>query len=374
MKKRQYGNCLLLFLSLLCIAVGMTGIWGENNLMEYVAPFSASGGNNIPIQYAMDDLISQIPDAQVAACVLKEQYWVQTALGAETACSITGITPGWFDLYPHRISDGRLFGEAEINSGNCVALLTPELAYALWGDMQIIGNEISINGSSFRIVGVIEPMDQGMQTKYPGLYIPMQEACQLVQPEIQILSGIDIQINLFESVAKRYIPNGTAYSHEKECMTATMPLRCLVVIIMMYFLLHVLHWIKATVALGICRWKERYRHVYASRMILPTILLCMKLMTTFGIWLCFAYGTLRIAVEPVYVFSEWIPDDLSSLRSYIDTFSCAVHNWSALQVTQTGAVLHIRRYGTLIQMGCILFLSAMALSRIKLSREIDNDA
>lgn len=369
MKKRQYGKYLLLFLSLLCITVGMTGIWGKSDLMECAAPCIASGRNSVPVQYAMDELTSQIPDAQVAACVLKEQYWVRTALGAETACSITGITPGWFDLYPHRISDGRLLGEAEINSGECVALLTPELAYALWGDMQIIGNEISINGTSFHIVGVIEPMDQGMQTKHPGLYIPMQEACQLVQPEIQILSGIDIQFNLFESVAKRYIPNGTAYSHEKEYMAATMPLRFLVVIIMIVILLRILRWIKAMATFSIRRWKEHYQHVYANQMILPTILLCMQLVATYGIWLCFAYGTLQIAFEPVYVFSEWIPENLVSLSSYVDTLSANLLAQSSLLVSRTALIIHIRRCGCMILLGCFFLIYPVGALMIGIQKQ-----
>lgn len=354
----------LLILAMLCIIIGEVGLCGNAKLLEYAAPYSDHMGNNNPLLSALDDLKEQLPDARLSASIFSTNGWVQTSAGEFTTCAITGVAPGWFDLYHHSLLCGRYFGEAEIIAGEHVAIISTDLAYTLWGDIHAIGNEILLNETSFRVIGITDnPKTRGLPQQ-SMLYIPLQTAFHMqVQPDIQILSGLNGRENQFENAAKRYFPDGTFYNHERERMTAGMPVRYLCVAILLFLLRRTLRMINGFSKTSIHKWQDRYTHVYSSGMIGPSVMLGIQCLVTYGLWVLVAYATLQLAIAPVYVFSEWIPEDLSSLSNYIDTFVRAADDWYALRITLTDSVLQIRRCGTFISMGSILFLIAMALPR-----------
>ncbi len=366
MKTKRCGFLFLflLILSVLCIIIGEVGLYGNTNLMEYAAPYSDQSGNNIPLLNALNDLKGQLPNAQFSASVFATDSWVQTPAGKVTPCAITGVAPGWFDLYHHTLLDGRYIGEAEIIAGEHVALMSGDLAYALWGDTDAVGNEILLNGTTFRVIGIIDHSKTLGLSKQSMLYIPLQAAFHVqVQPDIQILSGLDGRENQFEHIAKRYFPDGTFYHHARERMSAGMPVRYLCVAMLLFLLRRTLRMINRISEASKQKWRDRYTHVYSRQMIVPSVLLGIQWLVTYGLWVLVAYAALRLAIAPVYVFSEWIPIDLSSLSSYIDAFVRAADEWFVLRITLTNSVLQIRCCGTFINIGSILFLLAMALPR-----------
>lgn len=363
-KRRGFLFFFLLILAVLCIIIGEVGLYGTRNLMEYAAPYSNQSETNIPLLNALDDLKEQLPDAQLSASVLATSGWVQTSAGEFTTCAITAVAPGWFDLYHHTLLDGRYMGEAEIIAGEHVALMSGDLAYALWGDTDAVGNEIQLNGTTFRVIGLIDPPRRLGLSQQSMLYIPLPAAFHAqVQADIQILSALSGRENQFEHTAKRYLPDGTFYHHARERMSATMPVRYLCVAMLLFLLRRALRMINRFSEASKQKWRDRYARVYGGQMIAPSILLGLQDLVTYGLWVLAAYVTLQLAIAPVYVFSEWIPADLSSLSSYVDAFVRAAEDWFALRRTFTNSVLQIRCCGTFINIGSILFLLAMALPR-----------
>ena len=371
-KRRGLLCIFLLILAVLCIIIGEAGLYGNAELLEYAAPYSGQVENNTSLLSALDDLKEQLPNAQLSASIFSTNGWVQTSAGEFTTCAITGVAPGWFDLYHHSLLCGRYFGEAEIIAGEHVAIISTDLAYTLWGDIHAVGNEILLNETSFCVIGITDnPKTLGLPQQ-SMLYIPLQTAFHMqVQPAIQLLSGLNERESQFENTAKRYFPDGTFYNHERERMIAGMPVRYLCVAILLFLLRRTLRMINGFSKVTIHKWQDRYTHVYSSRMIYPSVMLGIQCLVTYGLWVLIAYATLQLAIAPVYVFSEWIPENLSSLRSYIDAFARAADDWYALRITLTDSVLQIRRCGTFISMGSILFLIAMAFLREKTSIEDD---
>ncbi len=366
MKTKRCGFLFLflLILATLCIIIGEVGLYGHTNLMEYAAPYSDQSGNSVPLLNALNDLKEQQPDAQFSASVFATDEWVQTSNGEFTTCAITGVAPGWFDLYHHTLLDGRYIGEAEIIAGEHVALMSGDLAYALWGDTDAVGNEILLNGTTFRVIGIIDHSKTLGLSQQSMLYIPLQAAFHVqVQPDIQILSGLDGRENQFEHIAKRYFPDGTFYNHTRERMSARMPVRYLCVAILLFLLRRTLRMFNRFSEASKQKWRDRYTHAYSRQMIVPSALLGLQWLVIYGLWVLVAYTALRLAIAPVYVFSKWIPTDLSSLSNYFDAFVRAADDWFALRVTLTNSVLQIRCCSTFINIGSILFLAAMAVPR-----------
>ena len=103
-KRRGLLFIFLLIPAVLCIIIGEVGLYGNAELLEYAAPYSDHVGNNSALLSALDDLKEQLPDAQLSASVFSTNGWVQTSAGESTTCAITGVAPGWFDLYHHSLA------------------------------------------------------------------------------------------------------------------------------------------------------------------------------------------------------------------------------------------------------------------------------
>lgn len=70
--------------------------------------------------------------------------------------SVTGVDENFFAVKSYKIQDGRNFSANDISNSTNVAILGAEIATNLFGTTKPVGKEISVLGSKFRIVGLLE--------------------------------------------------------------------------------------------------------------------------------------------------------------------------------------------------------------------------
>lgn len=68
--------------------------------------------------------------------------------------SIQGITDQWFDTVNEELSEGRFFNSREYQKGSHVAIIGSEVAETLFPGNSAIGQEISVRGTRFKVIGV----------------------------------------------------------------------------------------------------------------------------------------------------------------------------------------------------------------------------
>ena len=69
--------------------------------------------------------------------------------------SVVGSTPSWLDVRARTVTEGRFFTQAELDSGSPVVVLGATTAAELFTFGSPIGQSITINGSTFTVIGVL---------------------------------------------------------------------------------------------------------------------------------------------------------------------------------------------------------------------------
>ncbi len=87
---------------------------------------------------------------------------------------VAGIDEYQFEITPADVTSGRTLEASDVSSGARVALLGSQTADDLFGDADPVGERISMNSVSFRVIGVLEPQgSQFFSNLDARVYIPV---------------------------------------------------------------------------------------------------------------------------------------------------------------------------------------------------------
>ena len=81
---------------------------------------------------------------------------MSTAAASEDGVSLIGTTPDYFDVTTSAIATGDAFTDADLESSAKVAVIGSSLASSLFPASSALGEQISIGGTPFTVVGVLE--------------------------------------------------------------------------------------------------------------------------------------------------------------------------------------------------------------------------
>ena len=70
--------------------------------------------------------------------------------------TVVGTVPKWLDVRARTVESGRFFTQSELDSSAAVTVVGPETASELFSTGSPVGQTVSINGSAFTIIGVLE--------------------------------------------------------------------------------------------------------------------------------------------------------------------------------------------------------------------------
>ena len=94
------------------------------------------------------------PDiARVAPVVTGSQSL--TAGTTNWTTSVVGTTPDWLPVRARTLSQGRFFSTAELNDAAAVTVLGSSTASELFGSGDALGQSVSINGTTFTVIGLL---------------------------------------------------------------------------------------------------------------------------------------------------------------------------------------------------------------------------
>ena len=79
-----------------------------------------------------------------------------------TSASVTGVLPAYADIINQGVESGRYIIDADVNNRSAVCVIGTELAKDLYGNTNVVGNTIHIDGRKFQIVGVLESKGTSM--------------------------------------------------------------------------------------------------------------------------------------------------------------------------------------------------------------------
>jgi len=117
---------------------------------------------------------------------------------------IFAASASYIDIDPVKVSEGRFYTDEEDKSLAKVAVLGSDLKQTLFGDDEAVGQDIKVNKSNYRVIGVLEKKGSASFLNFDEmLFLPLKTTQKL-------LSGIDYVSFIFVKVYDNSIAEATA--------------------------------------------------------------------------------------------------------------------------------------------------------------------
>ena len=377
-KKRKLRGKWLLALGTLLMAVALGMLQTQPSVLQYciVAPTDeaapeASGQAEQTTQQeesgalqklceawqtrAEEDLSEVLSAASIAA---RDYGFALSGEGGSATATLTAVGENWFSVYP-RLKDG-----------DRLIVLDEPLAFKLFPTADPIGRELTIGTERYEVIGVVRYRRSVGEYEQYQAYIPYASAAEDRLPmEIVEVCGVALPQSgasrAFEDAGENWQAGGTFIDTDKEAMRGGIVARALAIALGLYLILYLLRRLnRRTAGVGV-DIRARLQTEYFRDM-LPGLLprFCL-LALGYAALLAAAFGVLTLAIEPMYVFTEWIPDVLVELSSITERFWQLTSAAAAPIFIRTQEYAEIRFWSGLVRWGALSALTGalvMALS------------
>lgn len=367
MKKRFTGmGWILLAAGGLLLAISLFQLIRTPVLLEYAVCAPASIDS---IWESREKAMDQLGDAVHQMSCEGLQTKVSFSAGGKSAQgALHSVDLGYLETCPRPMAAGRWMDGGEVERGDKLAVLDRELAFALFGSEEALGKSVSIGGGEYRVIGIAEHGGGVGDVEPYGAYVPLRAAAaQGLQPGIMIMyalpaasEGMD---QSFIAAMESLWGEGSFYNTRKEVIGASMLPRLLFFVLGMMALARLLGLLRQLMA----RFNDQVRRMH-SRMYLPRLL--PRAAWRYGLAALFAaallaavYLLFSFMIEPVYTFTEWVPESLVDPAA-ISTVFWNLTRAAARSVTvRTPDAAAIAFWGGFANWGAILVLLACAMRR-----------
>ena len=138
------------------VGMGMPGMGGGRNS-------GGSSGSKGTVILKLDEILKLEDDKSIAyvSPVVTGSLTVKAG-STNTTASITGVLPAYANIINQGVQSGRYIIDADVNNRSAVCVIGVDLAEDLFGNTNVVGNTLHIDGRKFQIVGVLESKGTSM--------------------------------------------------------------------------------------------------------------------------------------------------------------------------------------------------------------------
>lgn len=374
-KKKGKGLLGLMLAGAALIAFALSRLLSMDTVLEYALPAAqaiTAQPNEAP-QDALERLVKAEKEAQeelsgsVSACALGGVKTGESVLAGEGTVTATlyAVGDGWFEVYPQYLTEGRLIGADEQQAGDRVVVLDEQLAFKLFGGEETVGKTVTIEDEAYEVVGLIRHRRSvGEMDEYTA-YIPFLCAAEMSLETVQVgakpIAHTGAAVLFENAMTNSFVSGGCFYNQEKEVMRATMILRLFALVAGLYWLMRLLAGLNGLTGRMIERFRERLSQEYL-RALLGRLLLDIALcLMAYAAWIALVYLLLNFSFQPLYQFTEWVPENLVEWTSWKNVFWNLMRTQDRLVSVSTRRLAEIRFYGLLTRWGAVALLFGWAV-------------
>lgn len=338
-RRTRPGALFILVVGMLLLCYSYAAVYNEPELLEYT--FSAGKVTTTKDEAGEESHQSDLDNQLKAFAKLPKSLE-----GAATAVTLTGniqsvemvneykrtaesplvaLGEYSFSVLPRFLLSGRLLYPSELSQGSYSMLVDEGLALALFQMTNVVGREVTLSNHIYRIVGVLRHSRRVGEAGEYFAYIPLKTAhLNGMQLETITLSAIPIQntgaMATFDRAAQGLSKAGTFYNATREKTGATFMARIVLcgfaLAVLRRLLMLLVHSVSSLKETGSRRLEETYMLRVLPGMIAGSIWRILALVVIAG---ATAY-TFIILVQPVYVFTDYIPAVLVEPEEIFKTF------------------------------------------------------
>lgn len=184
------------FLTMLGIIIGIFAVTalisvGQSTNAEVTAQIEGMGTNLITVSirdYRADLDIADVKGMAhlegVAAVspYISSTYTVKNGSTSMEDVQVRGVTPDYADIRDFSVAGGRFISQKDNDSRLRVAVVGQDVAVELYGSLDVTGKTISINGTKYEIIGLLEAQGSDEETNEDEVVmIPFVTAQRMMQ-------------------------------------------------------------------------------------------------------------------------------------------------------------------------------------------------
>lgn len=375
MKKKRWraGACLLLTLGILLTGVSLFQLLSIRDVLEYAVTAPQGDGAKDQVKAlvtAKDKLAETLADCTTATAIggVLESASV-SASGKSGSAAVYAVGEGWFEVYPVFMAGGRRLSETELKNGDALAMLDAELAFDLFGPDIPEDAKVTIGESEYRVVGTVRHDRNVGEKAEHCAYVPLMAAMETGLDTLMV-SSVPIPKSgartLFESTLRNsWQDGGSFYSIEKEVMRRTVILRLALLVFGLSVIFALARRMNAFTLGRVSAFREKMRWNYFAKMI-PTLAGLIGLaILGYGALLAVLYGLMAFSIQPLYVFTEWVPENVVEWSSLKAVFWNLANTSAKLVKVGTPRMRLVEFWGGLLRWGAISAFWGALLARRK---------
>ena len=346
------------------------------NVLQYTALAPEAGEGNANINETLEK----------AQAVLESQHanyaWM-TFGGGNSRVKITSgvhydevnlvaMGEGWLEVYPRFLKAGRRISELELQHGTAVVMLDEGLIVKLFGSELPESATVTINNVEFRVVGAVRHGGSVFGGRGVGDVVPYDVYMPL---KAAVTNGIPIETftlsalprsgsgwsNTFLTGVKQWREDGYLIDLSKEVMRRMILPRLLLLIVGIYALIGLFLRLTDLVMGWFAGYRQALKQHYFKELIPRLVGIVAATLACYGVLVGLAWLLLSFSVQPVYTFTEWVPDNFVEWSSITRVFWNLVSASASLVRVSTRELRIVEFWGAVVRWGLILVLLGAAL-------------
>ena len=370
-KKKGVAAWALLVVGAVMMLISLGNLLATRELLQYaVVPrgeMDAAVSQLLTVKREVADTLADCTSALAVGGVTEKAS--VSAGSVNQTCAVYAVGEGWFEADPVFLTAGRRLTETELKLGDKVAMVDEQLAFQLFGSELPEDAKATIDGVEYAVVGAYRHRRSVGEAAQYSAYVPMLSANQNDRDELLFIAVPVANTGartMFESTMRaNWEQGGSFISIGKEALRQRMIVRMLLLVFGLSVIFRLMRRMNGAAARSWTRFQERLRWNY-FRTAAPSLMAFLGIcLIGYGALLALLYALAAFSIQPLYTFTEWVPENVVEWSSLKAVFWSLAGDSAKLVRVGTRELRIVEFWGKILRWGTLGALYGALLLRIR---------
>ena len=370
-KKKGVAAWALLVVGAVMMLISLGNLLAARALLQYaVVPrgeMDAAVSQLLTVKREVADTLADCTSALAVGGVTEKAS--VSAGSVNQTCAVYAVGEGWFEADPVFLTAGRRLTETELKLGDKVAMVDEQLAFQLFGSELPEDAKATIDGVEYAVVGAYRHRRSVGEAAQYSAYVPLLSANQNARDELLFIAVPVANTGartMFESTMRaNWEQDGSFISIGKEALRQRMIVRMLLLVFGLSVIFRLMRRMNGAAARSWTRFQERLRWNY-FRTAAPSLMAFLGIcLIGYGALLALLYALAAFSIQPLYTFTEWVPENVVEWSSLKAVFWSLAGDSAKLVRVGTRELRIVEFWGRILRWGTLGALYGALLLRIR---------
>ena len=370
-KKKGVAAWALLVVGAVMMLISLGSLLAARELLQYaVVPrgeMDAAVSQLLTVKREVADTLADCTSALAVGGVTEKAS--VSAGSVNQTCAVYAVGEGWFEADPVFLTAGRRLAETELKLGDKVAMVDEQLAFQLFGSELPEDAKATIDGVEYAVVGAYRHRRSVGEAAQYSAYVPLLSANQNARDELLFIAVPVANTGartMFESTMRaNWEQDGSFISIGKEALRQRMIVRMLLLVFGLSVIFRLMRRMNGAAARSWTRFQERLRWNY-FRTAAPSLMAFLGIcLIGYGALLALLYALAAFSIQPLYTFTEWVPENVVEWSSLKAVFWSLAGDSAKLVRVGTRELRIVEFWGRILRWGTLGALYGALLLRIR---------